>query len=308
MFETAFAEGLGIGLNIFQFELPDVRIPNIEKKVSQVIDADVDKLSSELRQFRKLLNNRSKFRRAYVENEARRFLGSVIENATAEDILALVSFIMSVGTYIKTIDIIGTTAIGFYGDHMDVTLSIKNFSNEKEILETILRLNSFNSINGVQIDTASISSAVDMKAIGIVTISFCKILEMLGKQIMAISDQLPKGNEALITIQFQGLHDMNYLTENSFSSSTISHPLRAVYKNVYVLGRSGVGKSTLGNMIAGEDIFLTDLSPEKKLVPQHCDISSSHSESFRLWDMPGLYDGGAYARSNGIVYVGNNKK
>ena len=255
-------------------------------------------MNDESKEFRRLLNELSRFHRANIEDEAIRILGSK-NIATIENVNALVSFVMSIGHFIKAMSITGSKTPEYFGGPSEEKLFLCAFSSETEILRTISKVGNFKAILGVRIDTKRVSSAEDLKAIGTVIVSVCKVLQILSKgSLPPISDQFPVNDEVVIHILFEGMYDMNYLTKNPIGTGINLESYRTVQKNVYIFGPNGAGKSTWGNIISEDEtrMFMTGNSVHTTMMPQYCDVGEkSPSETFRLWDLPGIYEGTEYA-------------
>lgn len=213
-----------------------------------------------------------------------------------ENLEVLLSFSTYVDAAIKGITITGNIAPQFHGGPTTNTLLISAFSDRTISLESLSEMSRFTSITGIRILTKQIRTEEDMKKVGMAVSSLYKVLQIFGKPLLPLFDQPSSEEGAIVQILFDGMYDMKYIVAHPISEGTSSGSSRAVPKNVYMFGQNGAGKSTWGNLIAGGSTkyaFVCGDGIHTTLLPQHCDIGPD--ERFRLWDLPGLYDGSSYA-------------
>lgn len=152
------------------------------------------------------------------------------------------------------------------------------------------------SITGVRILTKQIKTEEEMRKVRMAVSSLYKVLQMFGKKVLPLSDQSPVDNDDIVQILFDGISDMEYIVAHPLPEGADGGSSLAVPRNVYILGQNGAGKSTWGNLIAGRDAKFTFKCGDAihtTLMPQRCDVGADRG--FRIWDLPGLYDGTSYA-------------
>lgn len=297
--EIAFAEGLKLGTKLFSSILSEIRIRNIETEL-QRLTTNLDVLQLEHRRFRRQLNDLSKFRIEEVEGRVRNLLHNR-RLSTPENVSAVASFVMSIGYYIKGMTITGNIIPEFYFGRTEDTLLLSGFLSASEIIDAIARLEKFASIKGVRIDSKQVKKTEDMKGIGAAISAFYKVLQIFGKRSVPLSDAFPIGNEVIVQILFDGMYKMEEIVNITPGPGPHENleiqPSPTASKNVYILGQNGAGKSTWGNILQAQQstplLFRTGRSVHTTMMPQHCDVGQDNA--FRLWDLPGLYDGTSYA-------------
>lgn len=292
--ETAFAQGLKLGINLFGGTLSEIRIRNVERELSRLI-INMDVLHLQHRKFRSELIELSKFRMGEVEGRVRQLLNNQ-RRSTPENVSAVASFVMSIGYYIKGLTITGNINPPYYHGPTEDTLLLSGFLSASEIIEAISRLASFTSIKGVRIDTKQVRKIDDMKGIGAAVSLFYKVLQIFGRRSMPLSDTFPIDNEVVVHLQFDGMFNMANVSPHDPLTNTEISASQTAHKNVYILGQNGAGKSTWGNILAQPGTpfcFRTGNSVHTTMMPQHFDVDRDHD--FRVWDLPGLYDGTSYA-------------
>lgn len=291
--EFCLAQGLKFGFTLFNANQFEIRIRNVERKLSE-LTTNLDVLSHENNRFRRQLNNFSKFQRKEIEGKVRAILSG--DRRRTENETAIVSLVMSLGYLFKGIVLNGNVEPDCYGGPSEFTLLMSGYLSSSENIEAISKLEKFTSITGIRIDTKRIRSAKEMKDIGTAVISFYKVLQIFNREFMPLSDEFPVGNEAIVHILFDGMFNMGFVLSHPALENAEFDFFRVAHKNVYIFGQNGAGKSTWGNIISALDKgprFKVGDAVHTTIMPTHHDVGPN--DAFRLWDLPGVGDPSDYA-------------
>lgn len=299
--ELSLADGLKLGIKLFNANRFEIRIRDVERKLSQV-NTTVGVLSQQNKRFESQLNHCSSFRRREIEGQAREILNGDIgrressRSREPDDESAIVSLVVSLGYLFAGIVIKGDVGEAEnYGEDTERTLLLSGHLSSSENIKTISQLQNFTSIARVRIDTKRIRSSNEMKYVGTAISSFYKVLQIFNVEIMPLSDQYPVGNEAIVHVLFNGMFDMDFLVSHPTLGTAELDFFRVVHKNVYLFGQNGAGKSTWGNIItsleSGPSFEVGD-SVNTTLMPTHRDVGPN--DVFRLLDLPGVGDSSPY--------------
>lgn len=279
----AVAEGLYIGFELFNISDLDIKVKNLEKKVES-LQGTVDNLQERLEKNLDLTEKLSSYSRNSVRDFAMKLLGTR-NAANKRNADAVEMFVASLGGTINAVTFKGKKRSGGVG-----IMNHRGFVSGTQSLEKIFfglrKMTEMESIIGGRIVTTCLANDEDLEALGLAICSFYHIIRIMGLKKCSLTDE--SDNEAL-TIRFEGRYSLEKYIEVSEQREERAQIIRGARKNIYILGTNGVGKSSWGNLLSGEDVFEVGTSDHTTMIPQAFDIESD--SPFRLWDTPGLFDG-----------------
>lgn len=285
-----FIEGLCLAFESFQMSTFEARLGDVEADVRS-LRYEAGKLSKELQEVKDVVNRLSRQEISTFRESSMKLLGKV-NKATSLNADILSFFVASMGSLL--------TAVTFKGRRKareDFKFGLLNYrgfmastQSSERIFETLSNLQEMTDLTGGRIVTGSVGSKTDMKAVAVSIAAFLKIAKLFGVKTCGITDQkLSRQDSIGLTIRFEDKYSIEDYAQHIKKQNDRLQIMKSNRRNVYILGPNGVGKSSWGNVISGEDIFEVGESDHTTMIPQSCDMEAA--VGFRLWDTPGMFDG-----------------
>lgn len=290
MLVEIFIEGLCLAFESFQMTTFEARLGGVEAEIKNM-RYEAKKLSSELQEVKDVVNRLSRQQISAFRDSSIKLLGKV-NKANSLNVDVLSYFVASMGSLL--------TAVVFKGrkkQKEDFKFGMRTYrgfiastQSPERIFQTLSNLQELTELTGGRIVTGAVGSKSDMKAVAVSVAAFLKVAKLFGVETCGITDEKYQKQDSLgLTIRFEDRYSISayesYIKEHTDRVQIIKSNRR----NVYILGPNGVGKSSWGNVISGEETFEVGAADHTTMIPQSIDMETSYG--FRLWDTPGMYDG-----------------
>lgn len=292
MLLSSFLEGLSLAYKAYEMHQIDLQLTGLQTQVDDLKGSYRD-VQNELDGIRETIDRVSTFQQRLIRDDAIKMLGAHgLANSTNVDAVSI--FMSSLSSHILGIVFKGEIAQKKAWGSSHTRGFFHSIMGHQAIMEKLADLSGLKKFTGARIETNIITSCAEMKAMAVAIGSFFKILEIFKLNTCPLTDAETMDGNCEVIIRFErqyGLKDyidMKHHINNTDSRLQISKTTR---KNVYVLGKNGCGKSTWANLIANKKVFEEGINHHTTMLPQAVDVEGS--PSFRLWDMPGLFDGSA---------------